>query len=73
MYQIVPAATVGAVVLGATVTADQVQHPNAVVSAAQATLPLTGAAVGLYLVVAIAFLIVGFVMRHVGRSSAGLK
>ena len=73
MYQIIPGATVGTAVLGATVAADNVAHPNAVVQAAQATLPFTGAAVGVYLVIAICLLLAGFIMRHIGRAPAGLE
>ena len=73
MYNIIPPAVLGATVLGTQVAAGQVEHPNAVVEAAQATLPLTGAAVGIYLVLAIAFLVAGFFMRHIGRTSAEVE
>ena len=71
MYQLIPGAAAGATVLGLTIAADQVA-PNPVAQAAQATLPFTGAAVGLYLVIAVGLLIAGFVMRHIGRPQTGL-
>lgn len=42
----------------------------AVSSAARATLPFTGIAVGVYLALAFTLIVVGFVLRHLGAPGA---
>ena len=59
MYQVLPGVAAETAVLGTQFTAP-LPEP------AKQALAFTGAAIGLYLVVAIAFLIIGFVMHRYG-------
>lgn len=65
MYELAGGAAVGATVLGTQFAATQATQP-AVAAAAQATLPVTGIAFGLYVAVALTLIIIGFLLRRFG-------
>ena len=68
MSSVIPAVSIPAAVLGAQVAATQV---GPVAGAADATLPFTGIAVGLYLTVALVLIISGFILRFLASRPSG--
>ena len=63
-------AVAGPAVLGVQFGAANGVAGDTVAAVAQATLPATGIAFGLYLVAALVLIIAGFVLRRVGTSNA---
>ena len=63
MYQVLPGVAAETAVLGA-------QFARPLPAPAQAALATTGIAIGVYLVIAVAFLVVGFFMRRLGSTAA---
>lgn len=62
-------AVAGPAVLGVQFTAAQGAAGDTAAAVAQATLPATGIAFGVYLVAALILIIAGFVLRRVGTSA----
>jgi hypothetical protein len=62
MYQVLPGVAAETAVLGA-------QFAKPLPATAQTALAATGVAIGVYLFAAVAFLVVGFVLRHYGSAS----
>jgi hypothetical protein len=62
MYQVLPGVAAETAVLGA-------QFAKPLPEPASTALAATGIAIGVYLVAAIAFLVVGFALRHFGSAS----
>jgi hypothetical protein len=62
MYQVLPGVAAETAVLGS-------QFAAPLPDPARTALAATGVAIGVYLVAAVAFLIIGFVLRHYGSAS----
>jgi len=62
MYQILPGVAAETAVLGA-------QFAQPLPDPARTALAATGLAIGVYLIAAVAFLVVGFALRHFGSAS----
>jgi hypothetical protein len=63
MYQVLPGVAAETAVLGA-------QFAAPLPAPAQSALAATGIAIGVYLVAAVAFLVIGFLLRRYGTTSA---
>lgn len=70
MYQAVPGAAAGTAVLGVQFAAAEGAAGEAAARLAQATLPVTGIAFGLYLALALGLIVLGVLLRWVGTREA---